>query len=561
MSEKSECQQLLYGWSGSGTRKGYQTIAVTPGTPRKDIEYMDLHPLPVSFSPGEMESCTRRYTLPSGNIAYSFVKSSGTDELGREGAYYVHFIIVPRRKHDTPSVDVSNLMDNFTRESEVASLILKKFESRVLDFPTLSIQLQDDGHIPDVSSYFASPSDLGWYIFSLSDSRYSIIHVVPRGRTAEQAMQDISEMTAVLPPEFQDASMTTYSKNFSVERSIFRIFFLEGSENSHSPGADGMLLFENGTLRTRLGTHLPMEFQEIGRLILSRDWKSLQEFSRFYSTLPGGHNIVLKMRYSCNEYMYNRSKNVDLAVFLFQHALTDERARYYAAELKQLISNAEDFRKVTRVFLDRISGADRGEVAQILRDSLSILEDAPSPQDLKEYLEKAVDIFRENKDQFPYVSVFKSLSSKEYTPTDSLAIFLANDRKMCNTYVDEFLSVREHYNGFVQIGKIIEEISDKKQVRKLILRAYGTAISAYDIQTKLDFLDDYTKTKDTDLDTASDIFIRLSKEIRSMAHNDYSGRMREIFQRLKDLGLPEKEANKLSKLVDSIFPLPQSDDA
>ena len=94
MSNQVSAEQLIFGWVDRGSSRGYQLVTKSNGTRQDDLDYLQKHSLPSSLDNLTFRECRRLFSLPSGNLAFNYVKGIGKDAYGREGAIYSHFIVI-----------------------------------------------------------------------------------------------------------------------------------------------------------------------------------------------------------------------------------------------------------------------------------------------------------------------------------------------------------------------------------------------------------------------------------------------------------------------------------
>ena len=94
MSSTLGAQQIIYGWIERGMKKGHQLVTKSQGISQEDLEYIDSHSTVTPVSISSFRECNRFFQLPSGRLAFNYVKNIGKDAYGRDGALYSHFLLL-----------------------------------------------------------------------------------------------------------------------------------------------------------------------------------------------------------------------------------------------------------------------------------------------------------------------------------------------------------------------------------------------------------------------------------------------------------------------------------
>ncbi len=94
MSSTLGAQQIIYGWIERGMKKGHQLVTKSQGISQEDLEYIDSHSTVTPVSMSSFRECNRFFQLPSGRLAFNYVKNIGKDAYGRDGALYSHFLLL-----------------------------------------------------------------------------------------------------------------------------------------------------------------------------------------------------------------------------------------------------------------------------------------------------------------------------------------------------------------------------------------------------------------------------------------------------------------------------------
>ena len=94
MSVTIQAVQLIFGWVDRGTSRGHQLVTLSGGVQKEDIDFLQIHSLPASIDNLKFQECRRFFFVPSGKVAFNYVKNIGKDSFGREGALYSHFIVM-----------------------------------------------------------------------------------------------------------------------------------------------------------------------------------------------------------------------------------------------------------------------------------------------------------------------------------------------------------------------------------------------------------------------------------------------------------------------------------
>ena len=94
MSETVKGGQVIYGWIERGAKKGHQMVTHSEGISSGDLAFIDSHSTVNPYNMAVFKECNRFFELPSGKLAFNYVKNIGKDAYGRNGALYSHFIIM-----------------------------------------------------------------------------------------------------------------------------------------------------------------------------------------------------------------------------------------------------------------------------------------------------------------------------------------------------------------------------------------------------------------------------------------------------------------------------------
>lgn len=548
MKDTVECNQLLYGWAGGRTGRGYQTVAVSSGLQQEDIKYIESHPLPVSFIPGSFDSCFRKYTLPTGKIAFSFIKNAGKDEFGREGAYYAHFIVVTQEDLYYGGVSAADLTGNFLEDPDEVTYILRNFQSTLIQIPKIVIPARTQRIRIDPRKYFASEIDLAWFISALSTTRFPVVVELPENVTSQEAYLDISRIFEYLPHEYMSLPITSYSSSLKNETALFRIFLTDkGSKGRESVSIDSSVIFENGSLRKKFSDHLKEEYLFVSRMLWNMDESSLNSFLEYFNSLPDNLGIDLRFRYSHAEYTFSLNPGIDFAIYLFNGAPTREKRNYYEGKIKDLAVTPEDFEKVAAIYLKLLDDAESNEINTVLVQSLNILKYTEMAKNLSDYLENSLKIYSRLGDSFPFLEVFRLLSNEDGMPDSALSSFILSNKSACRKYVDDFLADGKSYPGFLLVEKVLEGSLGKKAVDDFVFKVYFRSLQKYNLDAGIGFLENYIDSGFFDKDVAIDIMKDLFKRNRKNSDPEISQSINDLFDKLTEMGLSQKEKDKFRK--------------
>ena len=79
MSNTLGAQQIIYGWIERGMKKGHQLVTKSQGISHEDLEFIDSHSTVTPVSMSSFRECNRFFQLPSGRLAFNYVKNIGKD--------------------------------------------------------------------------------------------------------------------------------------------------------------------------------------------------------------------------------------------------------------------------------------------------------------------------------------------------------------------------------------------------------------------------------------------------------------------------------------------------
>lgn len=541
--------QVLYGWAGSGSRKGYQVIGYSGGISMEEVKYLEMNAMPQSFSPGDFEQCLRRYTTPEGNIAFSYVRNAGRDDLGRIGAYYVHFIVVPYSSGEA-GFDAASVVESFLADAEEASYIMRNFTGDPIPLP--EIRIGGPGRIPVPSGIFLSRDDLAAFLNALARGDVPVYYEAQDGKDSlRRCFIDLSRFIEDLPSSFPAVNITTYSSRPMDEFPFFRIFLLagNGAVESASPGVPHLSI-SGGKVRAGPGAVADPEFLALAGFMWDHRDRYLQFRTRF-DALPAASGALFRVQYAMREVEFSSSRDMDLALSLILDAPSGEVESAYMSELVPLLENEADYGKASRMFLDRLEASSPSDISQVLLSSIGILSMSPLSAPMAAFLKEASAIYSRLGDRFPYAEVFHVLSDKDGIPSTGLSRFLLEDRAAFRRFVLDVLASGNGYRSYGQVASTIGGATDREQSGDMADFIFFKAVAANDTMIQIDFLEKYFQSGNFDPDTGARIFKEVAKGTRRNRDPESTRMLRSFLVKLADSGIQERTRLKLTRLVET----------
>lgn len=549
MTDAVVCDQLLYGWAGSGSRQGYQPVAASSGVTTGELRYIELHAMPVSFMPGDFDSCIRKYVLPSGRITISFVKNAGRDELGRTGAYYAHFIIIPGAYGASNTTAVPAVIEALIKDPEEAYYVIRSFGTELMELPQLRIPGGIMRGRSEPRRIFASPDDFAAFLFGISSRAHTVVMTVPEGSDTSLLFTELNSMLSPLPSLFSAASITTYSGSIPDETSLFNVFLLPVYlARGNIPENGRTLLFENGALQSP--HHKAERFLELSNAIWNSDSRSLSRFSALLDDIPTGIAFDSRIRYAMAELKFEKDGAMDDAVWLLQNAPSEEYRSRYHSKLRAFVDRAGNFGKLSELYLQKLRSSGSGEADGVLIESLLLLSFNKDMDIVSSYLNDTFKVYSTLGDQYPFLGVFDCLTGRDGKHHSGLCRFIQENKTAFRRYVADFLPSGGRYKGFSQVRCIVTAIADEKKASSLVRSIFYRGISEYDLRQRLEFIEDYVDSTSFGLQLAYEMMKDTAKEARRSEDESVRKRFRFLMEKLVDRGLQEKETDKLRKLVE-----------
>lgn len=535
-----QCRQLYYRWSGRGRKRGYQVVAASPGISREDAEYIEAHALPVSFSHDSFNRCLRAYMLPSGSTAVSVVQNAGDDELGRRGSYYSHFIIVPPLGIEK-KIRAEHAIESIIRSMDSYPSHASEEEEGVSEVPVLDIGTGGRFSMPDVSRYFGSASELGYFIAALTQPEMAVVYTTDGNR--EEAFADMLSLISILPLHPADLSITTYSASIADERNLFRVFLLDGSDRSASPVAMSTAVFRNGELLNGTGAPLPEWIEGLSAMIFGGDMERVSKVLRRSMGFAGTLNPGQRLSWSYNEHMFQSEPTVEGALQLYETAPDNSERMKYLSHAGEIQKTKEQCRKVSLLFLQRMSEADPEEADSILSDSMIALGNCPSHDILVSHVDSAMAAYRKNRELFPYYGVLSSLKDKPETIAGLASSYGGTMRQE----IGEFIAMENLYSSPGYILDIAGRIDDRRSRNRFITHVFSHSFPDESWEHRASFVESYISSECLDHEVAGRMVSALFKE--SVKNHDENGRerIRGMISTMESTGIPEKYYSKLRK--------------
>lgn len=553
MTDSIGAEQVIYGWAGTDTRKGYQIVAASGGMSEEDLRYIDQNPLPVSFVPGSFDNCIRKYLLPSGGLAYSYVKNAGRDQFGRSGVYYAHFIAVSHESWMNPAFRETGVLEQFVRDPEEAGYILHNFNQKRLELPGLQIRSQKPGSDSTANAIFENSSDMAFFLFVLSLNQYNLVLTVPRNMDAERMLVSISGILHFLPPLYWNASITTYSSSVYDEGPLFRIFIVDPSEpGSGKISGNNIIRFMDGKPEAVSGLTVPSEFIRIAELIRANGRQSLNRIWEFLASTDSNIDLITRMRYAVNEHTFSTTGDLDMALYLARWAPTPHKAAEYSGKFKSLIKTDGDFQKVRDHYTSMLKESERGEINRVFTDSVIVLSGTGRENLLANYLGTAQEVFVKFGDPFPLAEIFKTLTGKDGKPSESLADFLSRNRKSFKAYVQDHMLLAGKFKGFEQVVPVIEKIRDPEERAESVRYIFSKGLDGCTLAEKADFIKAYSQYGRMDPEVCGNMIREISKATRKSTDQSIRDALKGIIELLQSKGFTEKGSLKLKKLIGAV---------
>ena len=549
MNDTVACDQLIYGWAGSGSGRGYQTVAMSPGIAQNDRHFIEQNSMPVSFMPGDFDECIRKFILPSGNIAVSFVKNAGRDELGRSGAYYSHFISIPWNLYS--AVDMESLMKSFISDPEEAGYILRSFTREIIPLPQLFPSKAKSSAKSKSVRIFASPEDLSAFLSGISSGSVPVILSVPDAGSSEGVFRGVSAILSILPSIYSGTSIATFTSSILDESHLLKIFILPAKmaekQSARYPEAT---LFESGRLASNAHFIVDPVFRELGEIMWNEDASTLKKISGGFDSLPDHMNLKDRFTYALEEYRFRVAGDAEGAIYLMEHAPTSAKEDEYYGHLRPMIAQGDIFRRIGDIYLSRLQGASAGEVNRIVDESLSLLKGNPDQALLYRYLSDLVETFSSLGDTFPYLKVFDILTDNEGNFHGALSPFLCGSKAAFRKFVSDFLPSGNRYKKFSQISGIVLSENNEKKRLDMLWAIFSRGLAAYDIGNRIEFAESFIESSLFDTSLSFDLLKEIAKQSKKSSDEEIRKKLNVLSERLIAKGLNERNTAKLRKMVE-----------